>query len=170
MVCQHFQFRRSVRQAIICVCAFTCLDGHLPYYFSHKPLHSLKRIGEEARPLGGLGPVNEHAALAGRPGLIKNTYGAEYGAVAKRSLNPHTQCFQNWDWYLQSVLPLNSAQYIHGLLGVSLASLSDMHTEEHLCGVLTWCSTLHVSYTMRYLFLKVFYVAVPVTALLFHSL
>lgn len=33
-------------------------------------------MAEEARALGGLGPVNEHSALAGRPNLIKNTYRA----------------------------------------------------------------------------------------------
>lgn len=65
--------------------------------------------------------------------------------MAKRRLNPHTQCFQNWDWCLQSVLQHSSVRYTHDLLGVSLVLLSDSHTEVHLCEMLTWCCTLLVN-------------------------
>lgn len=76
--------------------------------------------------------------------------------------------FKTGTWCLQSVLLLCSAQYTHGLLGVSLASLSDSHTEAHLCEVLTWCSTLLVSCVTCYLFWRILDLAMPVTALLFY--
>jgi len=37
-------------------------------------------MGEEDQPLEGLGPVNEHSTLAGRPSLIKNTCRAQHRA------------------------------------------------------------------------------------------
>lgn len=53
-------------------------------------------MGDESQPLEGHGPINEHTALAERPGLIKNTYTARPSAAAE-SAEPTEPRFQNQD-------------------------------------------------------------------------